>query len=118
MFGWPESFGGHNTIAVWLHSAITYGQTAEQEAHTLIPTLAWTLALISTVLSLLSAGIAWKLYSKGLSWEEGFERKCSRTYQILREKYFVDQGVMALIIFKRDVYETIRCFRCLGFWDS
>jgi len=98
MFGWPESFGGHNTIAVWLHSAITYGQTAEQEAHTLIPTLAWTLALISTVLSLLSAGIAWKLYSKGLSLEEGFERKCSRTYQILREKYFVDQGVMALII--------------------
>jgi len=49
-------------------------------------------------LSLVSAGIAWKLYGKGLGWEESFEKKCSRTYQILREKYFVDQGVMALII--------------------
>lgn len=73
-FGWPESFGGHNTIASWLHSAINYGQSAEPEAHPLQPTLAWTLALISTVLSLVSAGIAWKLYGKGLGWEESFEK--------------------------------------------
>ncbi len=98
VIGWPESFGGHNTIATWLASAFTFGQNVQPEAHSSDHTLALQLAFLSTTLSLISAGVAWRLYSGGLIWEKRFEQKYSRTYQMIREKYFVDQGVKALIV--------------------
>lgn len=98
MFGWPEAFGGHNRIASWLQSAIHYAQSIQPEVHELHIGLAWKLAIITTVASLLSAGLAWKLYAQGLEWEQKFEKKCLHTYRILREKYYVDQAVQTLII--------------------
>ena len=99
LLGLPKIWGGSFAIEGWLEPALTYGrpeliETAEHGSHA----LAWGLMAVSTVVALGSGLTGFLIYRKGTAPEEAFAGRHPVLYRVLSNKYYVDEGVEALIL--------------------
>lgn len=101
--GWPEAFGGSFAISHLLESALSFGRADMPHPHG-SHGLAWTLALVSTTLSLGAAAFGYLSYRNGLSMAEARASRFPKLHRVIYQKYFVDEGL------ERFIYAPLRWF--------
>ena len=101
--GWPQSLGGSNRFEKFLEPVFVAETTSSQgEAAQLTaskekeertnPT-EYSLMLLSIVAALAGAGLAWRVYGKAeKDYSEPIAARAPQLYNVLYNKYFVDEG--------------------------
>ena len=99
LLGLPTIWGGRFAIEGWLEPALRYGQgEAAQVAGHGSAGLAWTLMGLSTTVALASGLAGFLIYRKGPAAEEAFAGRFPGLYRVLSDKYYLDEGVEALVL--------------------
>ena len=98
--GIPHAFGGHNLIHEWLSldSVVNKGGVPEHYLHTVMDEFELPLAALSAGWAVLWSIIALWLYSNKMSTLESIAKRCKSGYQLLYQKYYVDEVYEFLII--------------------
>jgi NADH-quinone oxidoreductase subunit L len=99
--GLPHALGGHNALATWLEPAFGLHQAAAEGAEGAAAdqqSLELTLMVVSSVIALLGIGIATAIWLRKRQVADSLARTFAPLYNLLLNKYYVDELYDATIV--------------------
>jgi NADH-quinone oxidoreductase subunit L len=106
--GIPASLGGGNSFEKWLEPVFAKANEKMAAVHEFSHSAEYVLMALSIIIALAGILLAWNIYTKNLFLAEKFRRSYKNLYNILLNKYYVDEIYDAGII--NPIVKTSRGF--------